>query len=136
MQYIHFVNIVYGDSTNSLDNRNINEGFKGEKVYIVPTYTNDPEIAAMRFVSSIAPSEDSSGVDYSKGDGGGLYRYLDTCYDCFGNGPYVSSVYLSETKSGDGCTEDLIRERGSTPLYLCWKYADEEPGDGKVKCDM
>ncbi|KAG0698548.1 hypothetical protein DFH29DRAFT_877906 [Suillus ampliporus] len=114
MKYIRYIDVVYGDSTNSLGNCNINEGFKGtyltfikqgEDVYLVPVYTENRVIAAMKFISSLDLYEDFSGHDYSKGDGG-MY---------------------SKQRSGDGSTEDLNREWGGTPLYLCWKYADEEP---------
>lgn len=89
----------------------------------MPEYTSDPARAARGFSLHTSYIEDLNASDLSKGDGKELYRYLHVHYHPYGYGRPVSSVYLRETKMGDGQTEDLNISRGGRYLYLCWTYS-------------
>ncbi|KAI9452409.1 hypothetical protein BJY52DRAFT_1292942 [Lactarius psammicola] len=126
MKYITRVEVVYGDSSNAIDGEDINKGFGGEDVYLVPKYTTSRAEAALGFSFHSSYVKDLNAADISKGDGRELYRYIHTHYRPGGpSGGYrpVGRVYLRESPMGDGHTDDLNKHRGGRDLYLCWTYA-------------
>ncbi|KAH8149536.1 uncharacterized protein LAJ45_06164 [Morchella importuna] len=125
MRYISSVEVVYGDGSEAIDKQDINKGFGGEYVYLVPRYTTDRSKAASGFSVHTSFIEDLEANDISKGDGSTLYRYIHTHYYLNNSDMrVVSSVHLREEEMGDGNTGNLNKDRGGRFLYLCWKYAD------------
>ncbi|KIY51637.1 hypothetical protein FISHEDRAFT_56548 [Fistulina hepatica ATCC 64428] len=126
MSYIRAVEIVYGDSNDSIGGQDINKGFGGEYVYLVPKYVVQRKFAACGFSLHTSYVEDLNANDISRGDGKELYRYIHSHYKPGGprGGKAVGDVWLSEEQEGQGCTDDLNKDRGGRLLYLCWNYRD------------
>ncbi|KAL4067473.1 hypothetical protein V8B97DRAFT_1918959 [Scleroderma yunnanense] len=124
VNYVRTVEVVYGDSSGSLGEEDINKGFGGQYVYLKPKYTFSRNDAARGFSFHTTYVEDLCANDLSKGDGKDLYRYIHAHYRPNGDGRPIGQVYLSTIEDGDGHTADLNRDRGGRYLYLCWKYTN------------
>ncbi|KAH0604005.1 uncharacterized protein H6S33_007036 [Morchella sextelata] len=125
MKYVCGIDVVYGDSSNAIDGEDINKGFGGQYVYLVPRYTTHRNKAASGFSLYTSYIEDWCANDISKGDGLETFRYINTHYYLNNsNMRVVGSVYLREKEMGDGNTDDLNKDRGGRYLFLCWKYAE------------
>ncbi|KAG8712767.1 hypothetical protein FRC08_014114 [Ceratobasidium sp. 394] len=123
MNFIQRLEVVYEHTNNAVDGEDINKGFGGEYIYLVPRYTSNPKEAARGFSVVTSVQEDWCATDISTGDGRALYRYIQAHYRPEGDGRPITSVHLQEQLMGDGHTGDLNKGRGGRYLYLCWKYA-------------
>ncbi|KAK0186213.1 hypothetical protein F5146DRAFT_1069856 [Armillaria mellea] len=129
MLYVQSVEVVYGDSSGSLGDQDINKGFGGQYVYLVPKYTPNRSEAARAFSFHTTDVEDMCADDLSKGDGLALFRYLHAHYRPNDDDwrPPIRNVWLTEEKTPsrdeNGRTDDLNKDRGGRFLFLCWAYS-------------
>ncbi|GJE91722.1 hypothetical protein PsYK624_078720 [Phanerochaete sordida] len=144
--FVKDIQVVYGDCAAEAPplrvvevhggNADINAGFGGKYVWLVPLYTFDPAEAASRF--DLIVQEDGYGgwPDLAKG-AGGQFRFLRAVHD---PRAHVKIRELAFLRSGAGAvggvegwgfsgrTEDINRERQGDWLYLMWKtHAVPEP---------
>ncbi|KAK7032625.1 hypothetical protein VNI00_012888 [Paramarasmius palmivorus] len=105
----------------------INKGFGGEFVYLIPSYTDDASKAATSFKIVIQGTTDPLRKDMAKGAGGD-YRYVIPV-----QGPQAkvteaqlirSESALQHPPSGySGITSDINKGRQGDFLYIIWKTA-------------
>ena len=103
----------------------INHGYGGKYVWLVPVYTEDADEGAVRFDLFIQETAHSGWSDLAKGTGGS-YRYLRPAADKNVQ-EKITDLHLqrsnSEVKNFNdygGHTGDINRGRALSYLYLLW----------------
>ncbi|KAK0452878.1 uncharacterized protein EV420DRAFT_1749699 [Desarmillaria tabescens] len=139
-EFIKDVKVVYSDQPSgkpeervreySGGNDDINAGFKGKYVSLVPVYTYDIREAAT-FFDVIIQSSAWAGHDDLAKDAGGDYRYLVPVKDernskkiyqlaLFRSSKYSTREHI-RSLGYDDMTSDINENRGGDYLYLIWK---------------
>ncbi|KAL7271760.1 hypothetical protein RUND412_005453 [Rhizina undulata] len=106
----------------------INSGFQGSYVWLVPEYTQDVSQACTGFDIFIQASADSGKSDLAKG-ANGLYRYIVPIKNPKEKKKITEVALLrsenwADIKSApgyDGITPDINRDRKKDWLYVVWK---------------
>ncbi|PBK98208.1 hypothetical protein ARMGADRAFT_920886 [Armillaria gallica] len=140
-EFIKDVKVVYSDQASGKPdgrvqelsgwNDDMNAGFKGKCVSLVPVYTNDVREAAISFEVIIQDNPSGEGLsDIAKGDGGS-FRYL-VPYKNERNHKKIYELALgcyNESRSAEAIrslgyeysTYNINKGRGGYVLYLLWK---------------
>ncbi|RDW65891.1 uncharacterized protein DSM5745_09630 [Aspergillus mulundensis] len=138
MPYLQSIDVRYGEDPSSEpsagiktvdgSSADINAGFGGDFVWLIPTY-GSAATAASSIRIIIQGDADSAYYDLAKGAGGD-YRYLRLERD---GGAKISEVKLLRRGDGvdfaavqalgfQGVSGDINEGRGGDFLYLVWKY--------------
>jgi hypothetical protein len=143
MLFLKEIDVVYTEDAvskpeNSLQeidggNADINAGFGGKFVWLVPIWTTDRTKAATSVEIIAQKAENSNYEDLAKG-AGGEYRYLKIFRDpTAGVGitrlrllRTMSSTTLPSTRGWKHCTGDINMRRKGDFLYLCWEAASTQ----------
>ncbi|PCH32966.1 hypothetical protein WOLCODRAFT_92728 [Wolfiporia cocos MD-104 SS10] len=104
----------------------INKGFRGLHVWLVPQWTNNPRNAAVRFELAIQDVVNPAHWNLAKGAGGD-FRYLFPMYN-HGQTEKITNIslvrHLNEVSEVPthyhGMTGDINKGRGGHHLYLIW----------------
>ncbi|KAL4744284.1 hypothetical protein BDW72DRAFT_98836 [Aspergillus terricola var. indicus] len=139
MPYLQSIDVRYGedpssepsDAIRTVDgsNADINAGFGGDFVWLVPRYNFETDNAVSNIRVIIQGDPDSGYVDLAKGAGGD-YRYLRLERD---GGSKIQEVRLLRRNDEadfaavralgfDGLSSDINKGRGGDFLYVVWKY--------------
>ncbi|KAH7098458.1 hypothetical protein BKA62DRAFT_660766, partial [Auriculariales sp. MPI-PUGE-AT-0066] len=136
MSYIGGITVVYGDNINqkpsnaiseiNSNDPDINKGFKGKFVWLVPEWTSNPTKAVGNFEIVISDLEISGMQDLSKG-AGGKYRYLRPYRD---NHRAIEigllrlrTIKMTKPYGGwDAITTDINEGRGGDFLYILLRW--------------
>uniref|UniRef100_T1IT88 Uncharacterized protein n=1 Tax=Strigamia maritima TaxID=126957 RepID=T1IT88_STRMM len=109
-------------------NADINGGFDGDHVWLVPVWTTNPAIAATSIEVIIQRRENNRYSNLARG-AGGPYRYLKMITDSVSNERITNlKLWRSKDKTSKpslegwkGWTGDINADRGGDYLYICWK---------------
>ncbi|KAL4985164.1 hypothetical protein BDW68DRAFT_165635 [Aspergillus falconensis] len=139
MTYLQSIDVRYGedpssepsDAIRTVDgaNADINAGFGGDFVWLLPRYSSDAANAVSNIRVIVQGNPDSGYVDLAKGAGGD-YRYLRLERD---GGNKIMEVRLLRRNDEadfaavralgfDGLSGDINEGRGGDYLYVVWKY--------------
>uniref|UniRef100_T1IMR4 Uncharacterized protein n=1 Tax=Strigamia maritima TaxID=126957 RepID=T1IMR4_STRMM len=136
--FLKTIDVVYtGDAvskpSNSLVevdglNTDINGGFGGDYVWLVPVWTTNPAEAATSIQVIIQDGNNGQYKDMAKG-AGGSYRYVKMAHDSASN-ERITELKLWRTPDGGSkpskngwnyWTGDINANRGGDYLYICWQ---------------
>lgn len=140
-QFIEKLEVVYGNLPSQLPQNvveelsnqspDINKGYGGDYVWLVPVWTTDAKKAAtsFQFIKQDQPDPDRTNEDLARG-AGGSYRYLIPLIDLPDDTKRIVEVNLVRSSKPidafpdfDNHTTDINEGRKGDYLYLGWKKA-------------
>ncbi|KAK7032628.1 hypothetical protein VNI00_012892 [Paramarasmius palmivorus] len=136
-RYIYDFQVVYAEEaskepSNAITDINggcddINHGFGGKYVFLVPMCTDDPSVAATSFKIVIQSERDYDRDDIAWGAGGD-YRYVIPMQDPHNPDKVIEAKLLRSGASTqyppsgwDGITSNINEGRGGDYLYIIWR---------------
>ncbi|OTA65850.1 hypothetical protein K449DRAFT_403327 [Hypoxylon sp. EC38] len=143
--YIKETDVIYGTSSSEAPETrvhewfdqgdDINEGFGGSYVWLVPVYTLDPDEAATSFNIIIQSNPVEGWKDLAKG-AGGSYRYIRAAQDSSVSNKAIDLALVRTEDAApardilarlgpnwDGASRDINENRGGAYLYFAWQLS-------------